>query len=84
MRRRKDVRKCSRCGIDMAIGESQRSSRWEGASLPLDLDECCDACLLDFFTCQASRPASMPSSARQAVEGLSHVENRRTKVASSG
>ena len=46
MRRRRDLRKCSRCGIDMAIGESQRSSRWEGASLPLDLDEYCDACLL--------------------------------------
>jgi hypothetical protein len=56
MRRRRDLRKCSRCGIDMATGESQRSSRWDGASLPLDLDAYCDPCRLTFFVCELNRP----------------------------
>lgn len=83
MRRRGDIRKCSRCDIDMAIGESQRSSRWEGASLPLDLDEYCDACMLDFFTCEVSRPNENAVVRNQALK-VSLRRERRTKVASSG
>jgi hypothetical protein len=77
MVRGRDFRKCPRCGIDMAIGESERRSRWAGASLPLDLDEYCDTCRLSFFTCEVNRRgehAILPK----------HVQDRRTKVASSG
>jgi hypothetical protein len=56
MQRRKNFRTCPRCGIDMTSGEREQSSKWGGASLPRNLDEYCDSCLLDFFTCQANRP----------------------------
>jgi hypothetical protein len=56
MRRRKNFRTCPRCGIAMASGEREQSSKWGGASLPMDLEEYCDSCLLNFFTCQANRP----------------------------
>jgi hypothetical protein len=41
MRRRKNFRTCPRCGIAMASGEREQSSKWGGASLPMDLEEYC-------------------------------------------
>jgi hypothetical protein len=77
MQRRKDLRKCPRCGVDMATGERERRSRWGGVSLPLDLDEYCDTCRLNFFTCEVNRPGE------HAIV-REHVRDRRTRVASSG
>jgi hypothetical protein len=57
MARRRDLRRCPRCGLDLATGEDGRSSRWGGAYLPSILDEYCDTCRLSFFTCEANRPS---------------------------
>lgn len=71
MEGRRDVRKCSRCGLDIATGERDRDSRWGGARLPLDLDVFCDACLLTFFTCEADRPGEHATVREQAPELVS-------------
>ena len=81
MARGRDFRTCHRCGIDMAIGEGERSSWWDGADLPLDLDVYCDTCRLHFFMCEANRPASLPASAVTRLGRLSRVENRRKEMA---
>jgi hypothetical protein len=57
MERRRDFGKCHRCGLDVTTGEGERDSRWDGAYLPLDLDEYCDTCRLTFFTCEADPAA---------------------------
>jgi hypothetical protein len=76
MDRRTDLMKCPRCGVDMAIGESERRSRWASASLPPDLDEYCDTCRLSFFTCEVNRPGG-----RAIIP--KHVRDRRTRVLTS-
>jgi hypothetical protein len=76
MERRTDLMKCPRCGVDLAIGESERRSRWAGASLPLDLDEYCDTCRLSFFTCELNRPRG-PAIVRK------QIRDRRTRVSTS-
>ena len=81
MARGRDFRTCHRCGIDIAVGEGERSSWWEGADLPLDLDVYCDTCRLHFFMCEANssgRPASIRG---YEVGPLSRVENRRKEMA---
>jgi hypothetical protein len=83
MARQRDFRKSPRCGLDIATGEGERSSRWGGASLPLDLDEYCDTCRLDFFTCEANRPGEHAIVPEHEDEPLSHVESMRTWIADS-
>jgi hypothetical protein len=71
MARRRDLRRCPRCGLDIGTGEDGRSSRWGGASLPSVLDVYCDTCRLSFFTCKANRPAEHRTVRAQAPELLS-------------
>jgi hypothetical protein len=83
MQPRRDFRTCHRCGLDITTGEGERNSRWMGAQLPPDLDVYCDACRLTFFTCEAIRLGEHAIVPEHAVDSLSHVDNRRTRVASS-
>lgn len=70
MARRRDCRKCPRCGLDIAIGGDGRSSRWSGAYLPSVLDLYCDTCRLSFFTCKANRPGERATVREHAPELL--------------
>ncbi|HUF59846.1 MAG TPA: hypothetical protein VMR89_10270 [Actinomycetota bacterium] len=81
MARGRDFRTCHRCGIDIATGEGERSSRWDGADLPLALDVYCDTCRLHFFMCEADRPGDPASIRGHEVGPLSHVENMRKGIA---
>ncbi len=81
MARGRDFRTCHRCGIDIAVGEGERSSWWDGADLPLDLDVYCDTCRLQFFMCEANRPGDPASIRGYEVGPLSRVENRRKEMA---
>jgi hypothetical protein len=70
MARGRNLRKCPRCGLDIATGEDERSSRWVGAYLPSVLDLYCDTCRLSFFTCKANRPSERATVREHTPEPL--------------